>query len=146
MTDRQEMTIARLCAVFAVGVGIYFGINPPSFVIETVALAFSMAASAIFPAILLGIFSKRVNKEGAVAGMVVGLVFSVGYIVYFQFLGGNANGYWMDISPQGIGVVGMILNLVVTGGITYFFPAPPPDVQTMIEEIRYPKGAASGIS
>lgn len=138
LSDKQEMVIARLCAVLAVGVGIYFGINPPSFVIETVALAFSIAASAIFPAILLGIFSKRINKEGAVAGMMAGLLFSVGYIVYFQFLGGKENGYWMDISPQGIGVVGMMINLTLSALVSYFTAAPPKDVQEMVEEIRYP--------
>ena len=138
MTEKQELIAARSCAVFAIGVGIYFGINPPSFVIETVALAFSIAASTFFPAIVLGIFNTRVNKEGAVAGMVVGLLFSVGYIIYFQFLGGNEHGYWMDISPQGIGIVGLLLNLIVTFGVGRFFPEPPEEVQQMVEGIRYP--------
>lgn len=139
LTEKQELLAARLCALLAIGVGIYFGINPPSFVIETVALAFSIAASTFFPAIVLGIFNKKINKQGAVAGMVVGLVFSVGYIVYFQFMGGNAHGYWMDISPQGIGLVGLLLNLAVTFAVGRFFPAPPAEIQDMVERIRYPK-------
>ena len=106
--------------------------------IETVALAFSIAASTFFPAIVLGIFVKKVNKQGAVAGMVAGLLFSVGYIAYFQFMGGNEGGYWMDISPQGIGVVGLILNLIVTFLVGYFFPDPPEEIQELIENIRYP--------
>ncbi len=139
LSEKQELLAARICSLFAIGVGIYFGINPPSFVIETVALAFSIAASTFFPAIVLGIFSKKVNKQGAVAGMIVGLLFSVGYIVYFQFLGGKENGYWMDISPQGIGVVGLLLNLFVTFTIGRFFPEPPEEIQEMVENIRYPK-------
>ena len=146
MSDKQELIYARLCAAVAVGVGIYFGINPPSFVIETVALAFSIAAAAIFPPIFVGIFWKRVNMQGAVAGMVAGLVFSVGYIVYFQFLGGNQNGYWLDISPQGIGVVGMLLNFAVTFVVGRFFPDPPAEVQEMVEQIRYPKNAGKAHS
>ena len=138
LSDWQELAYARICATVAVGIGIYFGINPPSFVIETVALAFSIAASAIFPPIFLGIFFKRMNKEGAIAGMLTGLVFSVGYIVYFQFMGGKEHGYWMDISPQGIGLVGMILNMVVTFLVGRFFPPPPDNVQSMVETIRYP--------
>ena len=146
MSDKQELIYARLCAAGAVGVGIYFGINPPSFVIETVALAFSIAAAAIFPPIFVGIFWKRVNMQGAVAGMVAGLIFSVGYIVYFQFLGGNLNGYWLDISPQGIGVVGMLLNFAVTFVVGRFFPDPPAEVQEMVEQIRYPKNAGKAHS
>ena len=145
ISDKQELVIARICATGAVGVGIYFGINPPSFVIETVALAFSIAAAAIFPPIFLGIFVKRVNMQGAVAGMLTGLIFSVGYIVYFQFMGGKEHGYWMDISPQGIGVVGMVLNVMVTLTVTRFYPPPPEDVQAIVENIRYPKGAGNAL-
>ena len=139
LSEKQELLAARVCALFAIGVGIYFGINPPSFVIETVALAFSIAASTFFPAIVLGIFHKKINMQGAVAGMLVGLLFSVGYIVYFQFLGGKEHGYWMDISPQGIGLVGMLLNVFVTLTVGRFFPEPPSDIQEMVENIRYPK-------
>lgn len=142
ISDKQELVYARLCAAGAVGIGIYFGLNPPSFVIETVALAFSIAASSIFPPIFMGIFFKKVNMQGAVAGMLTGLLFSVGYIVYFQFLGGKEHGYWMDISPQGIGVVGMLLNFIVTFAVGRFFPPPPQEVQDMVERIRYPGNVA----
>ena len=89
MSDKKELFVARLCAGLAVLVGVYFGINPPGFIVETVALAFSIASSAFFPALVLGIFSKRINKQGAIAGMLSGLMFSVGYIIYFQFMGGK---------------------------------------------------------
>jgi len=138
LDDRHELLVARIAAGFAVAVGAYFGIHPPSFIIETIALAFSIAASAFFPVLVLGIFSKRMNKEGAIAGMASGLLFSVSYIVYYQFLGGSEHGYWMDISPQGIGVAGMIVNLTVALTTSKFFPAPPSAVQEMVEGIRYP--------
>ncbi len=139
LSEKKELLAARVCILFAILVGIYFGINPPGFVIETVALAFSIAASTFFPAIVLGIFRKKTNMQGAVAGMVVGLLFSVGYIVYFQFLGGNEHGYWMDISPQGIGLVGLLLNLLVTFIVGRFFPPAPASIQEMVESIRFPK-------
>ncbi|TNE58574.1 MAG: cation acetate symporter [Bacteroidetes bacterium] len=138
LTETRELQIARICAAGAVAIGIYFGMHPPSFIIETIALAFSIAASVFFPVIVLGIFRKRTNREGAIAGMLAGLVFSVSYIVYYQFLGGKANGYWLDITPQGIGAVGMLLNFAVTIGIGALFPPPPAHVREMVEEIRYP--------
>ena len=142
MSDKKELFVARLCAGLAVLVGVYFGINPPGFIVETVALAFSIASSAFFPALVLGIFSKRINKQGAIAGMLSGLMFSVGYIIYFQFMGGKETqgGYWMDISPQGIGVVGVILNFGITFLVSAFYPPPPIEVQAMVERIRYPMG------
>ena len=142
MSDAKELLVARICAGFAVLIGIYFGIYPPGFIVETVALAFSIASSAFFPVLLLGIFTKTINKQGAIAGMLAGLIFSVGYIVYFQFLGGKEThgGYWMDISPQGIGVVGVFVNLAFTFLVGSFFPPPPQEVQDMVERIRYPKG------
>lgn len=141
MSDKKELAVARICAGLAVMIGIYFGINPPGFIIETIALAFSIAAAALFPALLLGIFSKKVNKQGVIAGMLGGLIFTVGYIVYFQFMGGKEaqGGYWMDISPQGIGVVGVMVNLLLTLTVGFFFPKPPEEVQKMVERIRYPK-------
>ena len=141
MSDAKELLVARICAGFAVLIGIYFGIYPPGFIVETVALAFSIASSAFFPVLLLGIFTKTINKQGAIAGMLAGLIFSVGYIVYFQFLGGKEThgGYWMDISPQGIGVVGVFVNLAFTFLVGSFYPPPPQEVQDMVERIRYPK-------
>lgn len=138
MNEKRELVFARLSASLAICVGIYFGINPPSFVMETVALAFSIATASFFPALVLGIFTKRINKEGAIAGMVVGFLVSVCYILYYQFLGGKEHGYWMGISSQGIGVVGLIANLIVTLAITWFFPAPPEEVQKMVDRIRKP--------
>ena len=142
MSDARELLLARFCAGLAVLVGIYFGINPPGFIVETIALAFSIAASAFFPVIVLGIFTKTVNKQGAIAGMLGGLIFSVGYIIYFQFLGGKEihGGYWLDISPQGIGVVGVFVNLALTFLVGSFYSPPPVDVQEMVEKIRYPEG------
>jgi len=138
LSDTQELRLARLCAVFAIGIGIYFGINPPSFVMETVALAFSIATASFFPIIVLGIFSKRINKEAAITGMITGFVFSVSYIVYYQFLGGKEHGYWMGISSQGIGMVGMILNFGIMLIVNRFFPPPPQEIQDLVEQIRYP--------
>lgn len=138
ISDKAELYIARICAAGAVMIGIYFGINPPSFIIETIALAFSIGASTFFPALFLGIFFKKINREGAIAGMLTGLVFSLSYIIYHQFLGGNEDGYWMNISSQGIGAVGMILNLVTSLVVSRFFPEPPDEVQDLVEKIRYP--------
>lgn len=138
MSDKMELLIARICAGLAVGIGIYFGIHPPSFIIETIALAFSIAAATFFPAILLGIFRTKTNQQGAIAGMLAGFLFAVGYIIYFQFLGGKADGYWLGISAQGIGVIGMLINVAVTLGVGKFFPDPPTAVQDMVKKIRHP--------
>lgn len=139
ISDQIELLIARICAGIAVLIGIYFGINPPSFIIETIALAFSIAASTIFPAILLGIFFKRINREGAIAGMLAGLIFSVSYIVYFQFMGGAENGYWMNISAQGIGAIGMIINIMMSIIISMMSKPPPKHIQELTINLRYPE-------
>ncbi len=136
ISDRQELYISRWCAAGAVLIGIYFGINPPGFIIQTIALAVSIAASTFFPAIFMGVFFKTINREGASAGMLAGLLFSVAYIVYFEFLGGKANGYWLGISSQGIGIVGLLVNVVVTLVVGRFFPPPPQSVQEMVMRIR----------
>jgi cation/acetate symporter len=117
----------------------YFGINPPSAIVaKTVAFAFGLAASSFFPTILMGIFSKRVNKYGAIAGMVTGIGFTFSYITYFQFFADHTN-YWMGISPEGIGFVGMIINFVVTLVVTYLTSAPSENVRAMVENIRDPR-------
>jgi len=139
ISDKKELVYARIAASFAIGVGIYFGIHPPGFVMETIALAFGIAASVFFPAIVLGIFYKKMNKEGVIAGMLTGLIFSVGYIVYFKFLGGSPDDYLIGISPQGVGLPGMILSFTVTLIVARFFNDPPQEVQDMVESIRYPK-------
>ena len=139
ISDKQELLAARICSAFAIGVGIYFGIHPPGFVMETIALAFGIAASALFPAIFLGIFYKKMNKQGAIAGMLAGLVFSLSYIVYFRFMGGDPDDYLLGISAQGVGLPGMILSFVVTLVVAQFYEAPPAGIQEMVEDMRYPE-------
>jgi cation/acetate symporter len=142
MTDKQELRIARIAAGLAVIMAGYFGINPPGFVAQVVAFAFGLAAASLFPAIIMGIFYKNMNKEGAVAGMVLGLLFTGIYIVYFKFWFPEQNtpdNWWFGISPEGIGTLGMILNVTVSLVISKFYPAPPNDVRRMVENIRFPR-------
>jgi cation/acetate symporter len=144
ISDKKELRIARFSAAGAVILAGYFGINPPGFVAEVVAFAFGLAASSFFPVILLGIFSSRVNKEGAIAGMLTGLVFTISYISYFKFVYpelNTAEHWWWGISPEGIGSLGMVLNFLVCFGVSWLTPAPPSHVQQLIQEIRIPKGA-----
>jgi cation/acetate symporter len=141
MTEKQELGAARIAAGFAVCIAGYFGINPPGFVGEVVAFAFGLAASSFFPAIVMGIFSKRMNKAGAVTGMIVGITFTASYIIFFKFIkpGFNISEHWfLGISPEGIGTVGMVLNFVVAIVVSIFTPPPPEEVQAMVEEIRVP--------
>ena len=145
ITEKQELLFARIAAAVAVCIAGLFGIYPPAFVAQVVAFAFGLAAASLFPAILLGIFSKRVNKEGAIAGMLVGLMFTFAYIVFFKFVSpqlNNAEHWWLGISPEGIGFVGMLLNIAVALGISRFSAAPPAQVQYLVDEIRIPSGAA----
>jgi len=142
MTDKQELWSARLAAGFAIFVAGYFGINPPGFVAQTVAFAFGLAAASFFPAIILGIFYKKMNKEGAVAGMLVGILFTTAYIVYFTFLYPELNqpeNWWFGISPEGIGTLGMIFNLITALIVVRFTKAPPVDIQNLVEKIRVPR-------
>ncbi len=141
MTDKQELAYARVAAGAAVIVAGLFGIYPPGFVGEVVAFAFGLAASSFFPAIILGIFSKRTTREGAIAGMLIGILFTGAYIIYFRFINTSAGpDEWLfGISPQGIGTVGMVINFVVTMTVTRFTPAPPQEVQDAVERIRYPR-------
>jgi len=141
ITEKGELYAARLAAVGAVLVAGYFGINPPDYVAAVVALAFGLAAASFFPILILGIFSKKVNKEGAIAGMLIGLLTTLGYIIYFKFMNVELNkpeNWLFGISPEGFGTVGMILNFIVTIMISKFTPEPPQEVQNMVEEIRYP--------
>ncbi|MDN3678938.1 sodium:solute symporter family protein [Vibrio tapetis subsp. quintayensis] len=144
MTDKQELLAARLAAMVAiVGAG-YLGINPPGFVAQVVAFAFGLAAASFFPAIILGIFYKKMNKEGAIAGMLSGIAFTASYIIYFKFINPAASSpenWWFGISPEGIGTLGMCLNFVVSIVVNKFTAEVPEDVQEMVESIRYPKGA-----
>ncbi len=146
MTDKQELLAARIGAAAAiVGAG-YLGINPPGFVAQVVAFAFGLAASSFFPAIILGIFYKKMNKEGAIMGMLSGIVFTAAYIIYFKFINPAANtadNWLFGISPEGIGTLGMCLNFVVAIVVNKFTAEVPEDVQDMVESIRYPKGAGA---
>lgn len=141
LSEKQELMAARVAAGFAVCVAGYFGINPPGFVAQVVAFAFGLAASSFFPAIVMGIFSKRMNKAGAVAGMIVGFTFTAAYIIFFKYLKPdlNTSENWLwGISPEGIGTLGMGLNFIVATVVSALTPPPPEEVQVLVEEIRVP--------
>lgn len=143
LSDKEEVRYARIASFVALAIAAYFGINPPSaFIAKTVAFAFGLAASSFFPTLLIGIFSKRMNKEGAISGMLAGISFTIGYIVYFQFLGGTKEQYFLEISPEGIGFIGMLINFAVAFTVSAFTPAPPQEVQDMVESIHIPKGSS----
>ena len=144
ISEKGELVAARLSAVVAVCVAGYFGINPPDFVAATVALAFALAAASFFPAIILGIFTKKMNKEGAISGMVVGVLAMLFYMLKFKFNwfgGGTKEDWWLGISPEGFGTVAMIINFIVSIVISKFTPDPPKEVQEIVANIRIPSGA-----
>ena len=144
ITERGELIAARVSAAGAVVVAGYLGINPPGFVTEVVAFAFGLAAASFFPAIILGIFSKRMNREGAVLGMICGISLTAAYIVYFKFVNPAANTsehWWFGISPEGIGIVGMLTNFAVALTVSRFTPPPPARIAALVDKIRVPKGA-----
>jgi cation/acetate symporter len=146
ISEKGELVAARLSAVVAVCVAGYFGINPPDFVAATVALAFGLAAASFFPAIILGIFTKKMNKEGAISGMVVGIVVMLFYMLKFKFDwfgGGTKEDWWFGISPEGFGTVAMIINFTVSIIISKFTPEPPKEVQEIVANIRIPSGAGN---
>ena len=151
ISDKKELLIARVSSLFAVVVAGYFGVNPPGFVASVVALAFGLAASSFFPAIVMGIFSKRMNREGAITGMIVGLAITSYYIARFR-LGwiGNPetsteNDWWFGISPEGFGTVGMLVNFAIAIIISRFTAPPPVEVQEIVENIRIPSGAGEAV-
>ena len=146
ISEKGELVAARLSAVVAVCVAGYFGINPPDFVAATVALAFGLAAASFFPAIILGIFTKKMNKEGAISGMVVGILVMLFYMLKFKFDwfgGGTKEDWWFGISPEGFGTVAMIINFSVSIIISKFTPEPPKEVQEIVANIRIPSGAGN---
>lgn len=148
ITEKQELMAARMAAAVAIMIAGYFGINPPGFVAQVVAFAFGLAAASFFPVILMGIFYKRMNKEGAVAGMLVGLIFTFSYIVYFKFVAPEMNtaANWLfGVSPEGIGTVGMLLNFVVAFAVSRVTAPPPEHIQHIVEDIRVPRGAGAAI-
>ena len=145
ITEKQELLFARIAAAVAVCIAGLFGIYPPAFVAQVVAFAFGLAAASLFPAIVLGIFSKRVNKQGAIAGMLLGLIFTFVYILYFKFISPELNSAenWLPgISPEGIGFIGMLLNIIAAFGVSHFTAPPPVEVQDLVDDIRIPSGAA----
>ena len=150
ITEKQELIAARLSAVVAVVIAGYFGINPPGFVAAVVALAFGLAAASIFPAIVLGIFYKKMNKEGAISGMVVGLLLMLFYMLKFKFgifdggksaVAGLQSDWWFGISPEGFGSIAMLVNFAVAYIVCRFTAPPPDEVQEIVENIRIPSGA-----
>jgi cation/acetate symporter len=143
LNEKSELMWARLSAVVAILIAGYLGINPPGFVAQVVAFAFGLAAAAFFPTIILGVFDKRMNKEGAIAGILTGLIFTFGYIVYFVFLGGDKADYFLGIAPTGIGTIGTILHLIVAFVVSRMTPPPPQEIQELVELIRIPSGAGA---
>ncbi len=149
ISEQRELLAGRIAAVFAILVAGYLGFDPPGWVAQVVAFAFGLAAASLFPVILLGIFFKRVNKQGAIAGMLTGLIFTYGYIEFFKGLflkwagspwGENVAANWLfGISPEGIGVIGMCLNFAVAIGVSYLTAPPPLRIQHMVEHIRVPR-------
>ena len=149
ISEKNELLAGRIAAAFAIMVAGYLGFDPPGWVAQVVAFAFGLAAASLFTVILLGIFFKRVNKQGAIAGMLTGLIFTYGYIEYFKGLflkwagapwGENAAEHWLfGISPEGIGVIGMCLNFIVAISVSYMTAPPPERIQHMVEHIRVPR-------
>lgn len=146
ISEKSELIAARVAATLAVVVAGYFGIYPPGFVAEVVAFAFGLAAASFFPVIIMGIFSTRMNKQGAIWGMVIGLLFTISYISYFKFINPDANlpeNWWFGISPEGIGTLGMVLNFIVSFVISRMTPPPPAHIQELVEDIRIPRGVVA---
>jgi cation/acetate symporter len=144
ISEKNELLTARVAAGFAVIIAGYFGINPPGFVAQVVAFAFGLAAASFFPAIIMGIFYRRMNKEGAISGMVLGICFTASYIIYFKFIHPELNSaehWWFGISPEGIGTLGMLLNFATALVICRFTPKPPRNIAEMVDRIRIPRGA-----
>ncbi|QIE59789.1 cation acetate symporter [Rasiella rasia] len=150
ISEKGELLAARLAATVAVIIAGYFGINPPGFVAAVVALAFGLAAASFFPAIVLGIFYKKMNKEGAVTGMIVGISLMLFYMLKFKFgifdggkeaVAGLKEHWWFGISPEGFGAVAMFVNFIVALVVNALTPAPPSSVQDIVENIRIPSGA-----
>lgn len=146
LSEKAELMWARIAAVVAILVAGYLGINPPGFVAQVVAFAFGLAAASFFPAIIMGIFYKRMNKQGAIAGILTGLIFTFGYIVYFVFMGGDPKDYLFGVAPTGIGTIGMVLHFIVAIIVSNMTPPPPKEIQEIVENIRVPRGAGAAVA
>ena len=144
ISEKSELIAARIAAGVAVCIAGYFGINPPGFVGQVVAFAFGLAAASFFPAIIMGIFWKRMNNIGAISGMIIGITFTAGYIIFFKFIRPelNAPAHWLfGISPEGIGTLGMLLNFLVSIPVSLLTAPPPSEVQELVNNIRSPQDA-----
>ena len=144
INEKQELFYARIAAAAAVCFAGYLGINPPGFVAQVIAFAFGLAAASLFPAIFLGIFVRNMNREGAIAGMLSGLLFTVAYIVWFKFVNPAASSpenWWLGISPEGIGVMGMLINFAVAFTVSWFTARTPEHVKALVDDVRIPSGA-----
>lgn len=142
INEKGELRAARLAIAIAVIAAGLAGLNPPGFVAQVVALAFGLAASSFFPAIILGIFDKRMNRQGAISGMVIGILFTTAYIFYFKpQLGGpgTPDGYWFGVAPEGIGTLGALINFIIAIVVSRMTPPPPDEVKELTERIRYPR-------
>ena len=141
ITEKQELFYARCSAAVAIFIAGLFGIYPPGFVAQVVAFAFGLAAATIFPALVMGIFYKRLNKEGAIAGMISGLVITSAYIINFKFINVQLNSsenWFLGVSPEGFGFIGMLLNFCIAIVVSFFYARPPENVSLMVDQIREP--------
>jgi cation/acetate symporter len=142
-TEKQRLAVGRTMIGLAVICAGYFGINPPAFVAQVVAFAFGLAASSFFPIIVLGIFTTKANREGAIAGMICGITFTAIYIIHTKFLGGS--NWFFGITPEGIGTIGMLINFAVTLTVSSFTAAIPDDVKEIVANVRIPRGVAEAV-
>lgn len=154
ISDKGELTAARVSMIVAIAIATWLGMNPPGFAAQTVALAFGIAGSSLFPALMMGIFSKRINNKGAVAGMLAGLIVTCVYIFLFKgwffipgtnMLADDVSGWIMGISPLGFGPIGALINFMVAFAVSYMTAPPPQEIQDLVESVRYPKGAGAAI-
>ena len=144
INEKQELFYARVAAAVAVCFAGYLGVNPPGFVAQVIAFAFGLAAASLFPAIFLGIFVRDMNREGAIAGMLSGLLFTAGYIIYFKFINpvaSNPENWWLGISPEGIGCIGLLINFATAFAVSHFCAPPPARVKALVDDVRIPSGA-----
>ena len=155
ISDKSELRASRISMVGAIIVAGYLGLNPPGFAAEVVALAFGLAAASLFPVLMMGIFSKRMNKEGAIAGMLAGLLSTVIYIFLFKgwfFMSGTnmypdtLDGWFFGVSPSGFGVIGALINFAVAYAVSSITPAPSQEIQDLVESVRIPRGATSAVA
>jgi cation/acetate symporter len=143
ISDKQELLVARMAAMVATVIAGYLGMHPPGYVAAVVALAFGLACASFFPAIIMGIFYQRMNKYGAVSGMLVGMLSTLAYIIYFRFMGGEPENWFFGISPEGFGALGMVLNFIVAYIVSHLTPEPPVHIQNIVQNIRVPRNTGS---